>query len=89
MRDVGIFILILSILRPNGMYILWPFGAFCGYLVYFLPLLVCCTEKNLATLILVRLVWVRPVTGMFEPFLFLRLNVCWVTRYDVSREPKM
>jgi hypothetical protein len=26
-------------------YILWPFGTFCGHLVYFFPVLVCCTEK--------------------------------------------
>jgi hypothetical protein len=34
-------------------YILWPFGIFGGhliYLVYFLPILVCSTKKNLATL---------------------------------------
>jgi hypothetical protein len=37
-------------------YILWPFGTFCGYLVYLkviwdiLSGLVCCTKKNLATL---------------------------------------
>jgi hypothetical protein len=43
-------------------YILWPFGMLCGQLVYFmaiwyvlwtfgifLPVLVCCTKKNLAT----------------------------------------
>jgi hypothetical protein len=35
---------------------LWPFvlfyshfGTFCGYLVYIFTVLVCCTEKNLAT----------------------------------------
>jgi hypothetical protein len=32
-------------------YIFWPFGTFCGHLAFF-PILVCCTEKNLATLIL-------------------------------------
>jgi hypothetical protein len=38
------------------MYILRPFGIFCGYLVYFMviwyvfPVLVCCATKNLATL---------------------------------------
>jgi hypothetical protein len=31
-------------------YISWPFGKFCGNLVYFPPVLVCCTKKNLATL---------------------------------------
>jgi hypothetical protein len=29
---------------------LWPLGTFCGRLVYLFPFLVCCTEKNLATL---------------------------------------
>jgi hypothetical protein len=35
--------------------ILWPFGIFCGHLVYFMvfgifsPVLVCCAKKNLAT----------------------------------------
>jgi hypothetical protein len=33
-------------------YILWSFGTFCGHLVYFFPVLVFCTEKNLATLAL-------------------------------------
>jgi hypothetical protein len=32
-------------------YILWPFGIFCGHLVYFSPVLVCCSKKNPATLI--------------------------------------
>jgi hypothetical protein len=31
--------------------ILWPFGIFCGHFVYIFPVLVFCTEKNLATLI--------------------------------------
>jgi hypothetical protein len=31
-------------------YLLWPFGTFYGRLVYF-PVLVCCTKKNLATLV--------------------------------------
>jgi hypothetical protein len=48
MEDVGIFSTILSILRLNGI--------LCGYLVhlvviwYIFPVLVYCTEKNLATL---------------------------------------
>jgi hypothetical protein len=29
--------------------ILWPFCIFCDHLVYFSPVLVCCTKKNLAT----------------------------------------
>jgi hypothetical protein len=31
-------------------YIVWSFVIFYGYLVYF-PVLVCCTKKNLATLV--------------------------------------
>jgi hypothetical protein len=42
MEDVGIFIAILSSLRPNGI--------FYGHFVYIFPVLVCYTEKNLATL---------------------------------------
>jgi hypothetical protein len=55
MEDVGICMTILSILRST--YILWPFGTFCDNLVHFViiwyifPVLVCCTEKNLATLL--------------------------------------
>jgi hypothetical protein len=33
MKDVGIFMAILSILWPNCNS--WSFGAFCGHLVYF------------------------------------------------------
>jgi hypothetical protein len=49
MEDVGIFMAIWSIL--------WPFGICFGHLVYYppfwyiLPILVCCTKKNLATLV--------------------------------------
>jgi hypothetical protein len=32
-------------------YVLWPFGIFYGYLVYFFPVLVCCATKNLATVV--------------------------------------
>jgi hypothetical protein len=32
-------------------YTLWQFGTFCGHWVYFPPVLVCCTKKNLATLV--------------------------------------
>jgi hypothetical protein len=35
-------------------YSLWPFGIFNGYLVYLFPVLVCCTKKNLATLVVDR-----------------------------------
>jgi hypothetical protein len=44
-EDAGIFIAILSILRPNGTHTLWLFGAFCGHFVHFFPVLVCYTEK--------------------------------------------
>jgi hypothetical protein len=50
MENVGIFMTIWSILRPIGI--------FYGHLVYFLvvwyifPVLVCCTKKNLATLVI-------------------------------------
>jgi hypothetical protein len=51
MEDVGIFMSILSILRPNGIfygqmvyfmdkwYILWTFGKFCCKLVHFVVIL--------------------------------------------------
>jgi hypothetical protein len=48
-ENVGIFMAILSIFRPNGIHIILPFGTSCG-------LLVCCTEKNLATLELSQLI---------------------------------
>jgi hypothetical protein len=53
LEDVGIFKAILSILRPNGI-----FSGHLGHLVhfvafwYFVPVLVCCTGKNLAILVL-------------------------------------
>jgi hypothetical protein len=50
MEDVGIFRAILSLFMSKR-YILWPFGTFCSHLEYFFPVLVCCTEKNLATLL--------------------------------------
>jgi hypothetical protein len=39
----------MGMLLPFGLftqiwYILWSFGIFCGHLVYFFPLLVCCTK---------------------------------------------
>jgi hypothetical protein len=43
------FMAIRSVLCTTVWYILWPFGKLSGHLVYF-PVLVCCTEKNLATL---------------------------------------
>jgi hypothetical protein len=45
-EDVGNFTAISSIKRPNGIRILWPFGTFCGHLVYFSRF-----GKNLATLV--------------------------------------
>jgi hypothetical protein len=50
MEDVGIFYG-HSVYFMAIWYILWLFGIFYGYLVYFSPVLVCCTEKNLATLV--------------------------------------
>jgi hypothetical protein len=46
-KNVGIFYdhLVLVFLWPIGIGILWPFGKFC-----FSTVLVCCIEKNLATL---------------------------------------
>jgi hypothetical protein len=35
MEDVGIFIAILSILRPNRIITKCQFGTFCGHMVYF------------------------------------------------------
>jgi hypothetical protein len=51
MEEVGIFYGLLSILRPN--YIFLPFGTFCDHKWHFFPVLVCCLEKNLATLALI------------------------------------
>jgi hypothetical protein len=43
----SIFIAVLSILRPNGIF----YGRLVHFVViwYIFPVLVCCTEKNLAT----------------------------------------
>jgi hypothetical protein len=48
-KDVGKFYGHFDYFTANW-YILWSFGIFCGLLVYF-HLLVCCTKKNLATLV--------------------------------------
>jgi hypothetical protein len=50
MEDVCIFTAILSILCPKGIH----YGHLVHFLTFgiFFPVLVCCTEKNLATLIL-------------------------------------
>jgi hypothetical protein len=37
MEGVGNFMTILSLLRPNGIHILRPFGTFCGHFGIFLP----------------------------------------------------
>jgi hypothetical protein len=42
---------IWSILRPFGLVCGYLVYLFYGYLVYFLPVLVCCTKKNLATVV--------------------------------------
>jgi hypothetical protein len=49
-EDVGLFLAIWSILRPSGIFCGFLFGIFYGELVYFFPVLVCCTKRNLATL---------------------------------------
>jgi hypothetical protein len=45
-EDVGIFIAILSIFRPNGICILWQFGTCCGYLVHSSPFWYVYGEKS-------------------------------------------
>jgi hypothetical protein len=57
MEDVGIchghFVYILYrhlVCFMDIWYVLWTFDMFCGNLVYLFPVLVCCTQKNLATL---------------------------------------
>jgi hypothetical protein len=50
MEDVGILYGYL-VCFPAIWYILGPFGKIGGNLVYFSPILVCCTKKNLATLV--------------------------------------
>jgi hypothetical protein len=35
-------------------YMLWPFGTFCGHSLKFFPVLVYCTKKDLATLIMTK-----------------------------------
>jgi hypothetical protein len=37
---------ILSIVLPNGIHILWPFGTFCGHLGYFSPFGMLYREKS-------------------------------------------
>jgi hypothetical protein len=49
MEDVGIFYGHLVYFTAIS-YILWTFGIFYGNLVHFPPVLVYCTEKNLAAL---------------------------------------
>jgi hypothetical protein len=43
MEHVGIFKAISSILRPNGIFYGF-FGTFGSHLVYFFPVLVCCSD---------------------------------------------
>jgi hypothetical protein len=75
-EDIGIFMSISSILLPKGIcfghlvhlvviwYIWWSFGIF-------LPGLVCCTEKNLATLIWKRRI--RVFRKIVSPFSLIRV----------------
>jgi hypothetical protein len=51
MEDVGIYFMAIRSSYFTAMwYSLWSFGIFIGHLVLF-PALVCCTKKNLATLV--------------------------------------
>jgi hypothetical protein len=49
MENLGIFYDHLVYFAAIGN-ILWPFGIFCGNLVYIFPVLVLWTKENLATL---------------------------------------
>jgi hypothetical protein len=49
-ENLGIFYGLLVYFTAIGN-ILCPFGIFCSHLVYFAPVLVFCTKKNLATLL--------------------------------------
>jgi hypothetical protein len=50
MKDVGKFYVNLVFFTAIS-YIVWPFGIFCGNFGNYFPVLVCCTTKNLATLL--------------------------------------
>jgi hypothetical protein len=54
MEDVGIFMAILSILQPNSYcqmgYHMAIWYILCSFGIFF-PVLVCCAEKNVATLV--------------------------------------
>jgi hypothetical protein len=52
--------------------ILWPFDIFCGHFGIFFPVLVCCTKKNLATLL--RLSAVSACLSENRPFCVSRLR---------------
>jgi hypothetical protein len=45
MEVVGVFMAVLSTLRPNDVYFL-PVGTFCGHLVHFSPFGMSCREKS-------------------------------------------
>jgi hypothetical protein len=49
MEGAGILYVHLVYFRAI-LYISWSFGIFYGYVVCLFPVLVCCTEENLATL---------------------------------------
>jgi hypothetical protein len=49
-KMLAYFMAIWSIALPFGKF-LWKFGKLYGYSVYFFPVLVCFTKKNLATLV--------------------------------------
>jgi hypothetical protein len=46
-EDVGIFMAILSNLRPNGIF----YGRLVHFVLHILAVSVCCTKNNLATLL--------------------------------------
>jgi hypothetical protein len=59
MEDVGIFYVHVVYFTAKW-YKLWPFGTFCALFGIFFPVLIGCTEKNLATLILcARFIWMH------------------------------
>jgi hypothetical protein len=74
MEDVGTFYCHLVYFTAIW-YILWPFGKFYGRLVYFsrCGLVVCCTNKNLATLFISRTTRLFAASQRWRRHLKLRL----------------
>jgi hypothetical protein len=82
-------------------YILWPFGKFYNHLVYFMAIwyilwefgqfstvLVCCTKKNLATLVLTTLFFLRIpfLTNSFFPLAYLPIEAILQTFYSKRKK---